>query len=79
MLLRLAYLGITNAFALLRLLRAATGTRTRRSSRYATSSRCCSASSTGSGSGSTQPTGRGWPRCYTAFRSQCLIRDRDGK
>jgi hypothetical protein len=39
MLLRLAYLGITNAFALLRLLPGTSATRTSRSSRYGISSR----------------------------------------
>ncbi len=38
-------------------------TRTRRSSRYAISSACCSASSAGSRSGSSRPTGRCWPLC----------------
>jgi hypothetical protein len=66
MLLRLAHLGITNVFALLRLLPGSDRTRTRRSSPCATSSRCYNTSSTGSESGSTQPTGPGWPRCCTA-------------
>jgi Bacterial DNA polymerase III alpha subunit finger domain len=77
MLLRLAYLGITNMFTLLRLSPAAIETRTRKSSRYATSSQCCNASSTGSGSGSNQPTGHGWPRCccfYDPVVEVALIR-----
>jgi len=44
---------------------AVTATRMPRFSPSATSSRCCNASSTGNESGSTPPTGPGWPRCYT--------------
>jgi hypothetical protein len=59
MLLRLAYLGITNAFALLRLLPRSDRDKDAEIPRCATNSRCSTANSTASGSGSTQPTGHG--------------------
>jgi hypothetical protein len=42
----------------------------RRSLRYGISSRCCTASSASSGSGSSQPTEPGWPRCSAGSPSR---------
>ena len=67
MLLRLAYLGVTNAFALLRLLPGSDRDKERRSSLYAIKPRCCTANSTDSECSSMRPTGRGWPRCCAGY------------
>jgi hypothetical protein len=51
---------------------AATATRTSRSCRCVTSLGGCTANSTGSGSGSHRPIGRGWPRCCARWRGGAL-------
>src|SRR3954454_10109882 len=65
MLLRLAYLGITNAFTLLRLLPGSDRDKDAEILALRHNSRYCTANSTDSGSGSTPPTGHGWPRFCT--------------
>ncbi len=69
-LLRLTYLGVTNTFALLRLLPAVTVTRTSRSSRCDTRSPCSTANSTVNGSNSNQRTAPCSPRSCTRCHGQ---------
>lgn len=80
MLLRLAYLGLTNTFALLRLIPMSSRDKTSRSWRCVTRSQCCNANSAIPGCGSVRPTGRYSPRSYTGYHasscadSVCLVR-----
>jgi len=70
MLLRLAYLGITNAFTLLRLLPGGDHDKDIEilSLRHQLAVLQCN--STGNRSGSHRPIGRGWPRCCTRCRGR---------
>ena len=65
MLLRLAYLGITNAFALLRLLPRTDREKDAEILALRHQLAVLQRHLDGSGSASTRPTGPGWPRCCT--------------
>jgi hypothetical protein len=65
MLLRLAYLGITNAFTLLRLLLGSDRDKDAEILALRHQLAVLHCNSADSGSGSTQPIGHGWPRCCT--------------
>jgi hypothetical protein len=65
-LLRLAYLGLTNTFALLRLLPMSDRDRTSRSSRCARS-QCCNGNSVAHGCDSVQPAGHCSPQSCTDY------------
>lgn len=70
-LLRLAYLGATNAFALLRLLPVSSKDKDAEILALATSSLSCSGSSVRAGCGSPRVTGRCWRHCCTGSRGTC--------
>jgi putative transposase len=63
-LLRLAYLGITNAFALQRLLPGSDHNKDIEILSLRPQLAVLQANSAGSRSGSNQPSKHGWPRCY---------------
>ena len=74
-LLRLAYLGVTNAFALLRLLLVVSSKdKDAEILALATSSLSCSGSSVRAGCGSPRVTGRCWRHCCTGSRGTCSKR-----
>jgi hypothetical protein len=70
MLLRLAYLGITNAFTLLRLLPCGDRDKDIEILSLRLQLAVLQRNSTGSGSGSSRSIGRDWPRCCTRCRGR---------